>query len=83
MARLCPDSLSIREHREFREWVSFGWDKNSRKSVDAATFFSYEPFGDPALDRIADENRLWPVMEQKLTLSFPVNSYPWFRHLEI
>lgn len=56
MARLCPDSLSIREHREFREWVSFGWDKNNRKSVDAATFFSYEPFEGPALDRIVDEN---------------------------
>ena len=56
MARLCPDLLSIHERREFREWVSFGWDKNSRKSVDVATFFSYEPFEDPALDRIVDEN---------------------------
>lgn len=39
-----------------REWVCFGWDKNSKQELDIAVFLSFDWHEDPELARIAKEN---------------------------
>ncbi len=39
-----------------KEWVGFGWDRNSQKALDIAIFLSFEHFEDPELDKIVKEN---------------------------
>lgn len=39
-----------------KEWVSFGWDKNSKNMLDVAVFLSFDWQEDPELARIAKEN---------------------------
>jgi len=40
---------------KFKEWVGFGWDKNSREKIDIAVFLSYNWSNDPVLDKLANE----------------------------
>lgn len=39
-----------------KEWVGFGWDKNSKKLIDVAVFLSFDWQDDPEIDKIAKEN---------------------------
>ena len=39
-----------------KEWVGFGWDKNSTKFLDTAVFLSFDWQEDPELAKIAKEN---------------------------
>jgi len=39
-----------------KEWVGFGWNKNSNKLIDAAIFLSFDWQEDPELAKIAKEN---------------------------
>jgi len=41
---------------KYKEWVGFGWDRNSQKVLDVAIFLSFEHFEDPELDKGAKEN---------------------------
>ncbi len=39
-----------------KEWVCFGWDKNSKRLIDVAVFLSFDWQEDPELSKIAKEN---------------------------
>jgi len=39
-----------------KEWVGFGWDKNSKKLIDVAVFLSFDWQKDPEIAKIAKEN---------------------------
>ncbi|MCD6283853.1 hypothetical protein J7J12_01195 [bacterium] len=39
-----------------KEWVGFGWDKNSKNLIDVAVFLSFDWREDPEIARIAKEN---------------------------
>lgn len=39
-----------------KEWVGFGWDKNSKKLIDVAVFLSFDWQEDPEIDKIAKGN---------------------------
>ncbi len=38
-----------------KEWVGFGWDKNSKKVLDVAVFLSFDWYEDPEIAKIAEK----------------------------